>query len=104
MGLTLRNVSLTVKKDGKALYKEQGELLFTHFGISGPVVLTASRYLLDTDYRNTVAVIDLKPALEYQTLYKRITSDMEKNASKKYANSLDAPFQIAHSVIIKLSE
>ncbi len=104
MGLTLRNVSLTVKKEVKALYKEQGELLFTHFGISGPIVLTASRYLLDTDYRNTVAVIDLKPALEHQTLYRRITSDMEKNASKKYANSLDAllPKSLI-PVVIKLS-
>jgi len=90
MGLTLKNVSLTVTKDDKPLYKEQGELLFTHFGISGPIVLTASRYLLDTDYKNCKAIIDLKPALDEQTLYKRITADMEKNASKKYANSLDA--------------
>ena len=104
MGLTLKNVSLSVLKDGKTLYKEQGELLFTHFGISGPIVLTASRYLLDTDYNNTKALIDLKPALDEQTLYKRITLDMEKNASKKYANSLDAllPKSLI-PVIIKLS-
>lgn len=104
MGLTLKNVSLTVLKDDKAIYKEQGELLFTHFGISGPIVLTASRYLLDTDYKNAKAVIDLKPALDEQTLYKRITLDMEKNASKKYANSLDAllPKSLI-PVIVKLS-
>ena len=104
MGLTLKNVSLSVLKDGKTLYKEQGELLFTHFGISGPIVLTASRYLLDTDYKNAKAVIDLKPALDEQTLYKRITLDMEKNASKKYANSLDAllPKSLI-PVIVKLS-
>ncbi len=104
MGLTLKNVSLTVIKDEKPLFKEQGELLFTHFGISGPIVLTASRYLLDTDYKNCKAIIDLKPALDEQTLYKRITSDLEKNASKKYVNSLDAlmPKSLI-PVIIRLS-
>lgn len=90
MGLTLKNVTLSVYKDEALIYKELGELLFTHFGISGPIVLTASRYLLDTDYKNTKAVIDLKPALDEETLYKRITSDFEKNSSKIFSNSLDA--------------
>ena len=90
MGLTLKNVTLSVYKDETLIYKELGELLFTHFGISGPIVLTASRYLLDTDYKNTKAVIDLKPALDEETLYKRITSDFEKNSSKIFINSLDA--------------
>ncbi|MDD3970560.1 MAG: NAD(P)/FAD-dependent oxidoreductase [Clostridia bacterium] len=90
MGLTLKNVTLSVYKDEILMYKELGELLFTHFGISGPIVLTASRYLLDTDYKNTKAVIDLKPALDEETLYKRITSDFEKNSSKIFINSLDA--------------
>lgn len=90
MGLTLKNVTLSVYKDEALIYKELGELLFTHFGISGPIVLTASRYLLDTDYKNTKAVIDLKPALDEETLYKRITSDFEKNSSKIFINSLDA--------------
>ncbi|MFA5341329.1 MAG: NAD(P)/FAD-dependent oxidoreductase [Clostridia bacterium] len=104
MGLTLKNVSLTVTKNEKPLFKEQGELLFTHFGISGPIVLTASRFLLDTDYKNCKAIIDLKPALDEQTLYKRITSDFEKNSSKKYTNSLDAllPKSLI-PIIIKLS-
>lgn len=90
MGLTLKNVTLSVYKDEALIYKELGELLFTHFGISGPIVLTASRYLLDTDYKNTKAVIDLKPALDEETLYKRITIDFEKNSSKIFINSLDA--------------
>lgn len=90
MGLTLKNVTLSVYKDEALIFKELGELLFTHFGISGPIVLTASRYLLDTDYKNTKAVIDLKPALDEETLYKRITSDFEKNSSKIFINSLDA--------------
>ena len=105
MGLTLKNVTLSVYKDEALIYKELGELLFTHFGISGPIVLTASRYLLDTDYKNTKAVIDLKPALDEETLYKRITSDFEKNSSKIFINSLDAllPKSLI-PIIVRLSE
>ncbi|MFA7672633.1 MAG: NAD(P)/FAD-dependent oxidoreductase [Clostridia bacterium] len=104
MGLTLKNVSLTLYKDNKELFKEQGELLLTHFGISGPIVLTGSRYLLDTDYKNCKAVIDLKPALDEETLYRRITKDLEENSNKQLVNSLDALLpQSLIPIIVKLS-
>lgn len=105
MGLTLKNVSLAVFKEDVLLYKEQGELLITHFGISGPIVLSASRYLLESDYSNCKAVIDLKPALDEETLYKRITTDFEKNAAKIFSNSLDAllPKSLI-PIIVKLSK
>ncbi len=65
MGLALKNVTLTLFEDGKAIFEEQGEMLFTHFGISGPLTLSASSHLGD----------DLKPALSEEQLYDRITRD-----------------------------
>ena len=63
MGLSLRNVTLTLLKDGKPLFTEQGEALFTHFGISGPLVLSASTYIDDVQLYRYIAEFDLKPAL-----------------------------------------
>jgi len=64
MGLSLRNVTLTLLKDGKPLFTEQGEALFTHFGISGPLVLSASTYIADVQLHRYIAEFDLKPALD----------------------------------------
>lgn len=75
MGLSLKNVNLTLLEDGKAIFSEQGEMLFTHFGISGPLTLSASSHLGDMRKHKYVAEIDLKPALSEQQLYDRITRD-----------------------------
>ena len=75
MGLSLKNVNLTLLEDGKPVFAEQGEMLFTHFGISGPLTLSASSHLGDMRRHKYVAEIDLKPALSEQQLYDRITRD-----------------------------
>lgn len=75
MGLALKNVRLTLFEDGKAVWNEQGEMLFTHFGISGPLTLSASSHLGDMKKHRYHAEIDLKPALSDQQLYDRVTRD-----------------------------
>ena len=85
MGLSLKNVNLSIIHGKKKLFTEQGEMLFTHFGISGPLVLSASCHIKDKDIQQCVAVIDLKPALTEEVLYKRICTDFEKLHSKKGA-------------------
>ena len=75
MGLALKNVTLTLHEDGKAIFEEQGEMLFTHFGISGPLTLSASSHLGDMKKHRYEAFIDLKPALSEEQLYDRITRD-----------------------------
>ena len=75
MGLALKNVTLTLHEDGKAIFDEQGEMLFTHFGISGPLTLSASSHLGDMKKHKYYAEIDLKPALSEEQLYDRITRD-----------------------------
>ena len=90
MGLSLRNVKLTLYKKDKPLFVEQGEMLFTHFGISGPLVLSASAYLRGESFDGVRASIDLKPALDEQTLYARIGRDFEKFANRDADNSLSA--------------
>ncbi len=63
-GPSLRNVTLTLLKDGKPLFTEQGEALFTHFGLSGPLVLSASTYIEDITKHRYICEFDLKPALD----------------------------------------
>ena len=75
MGLALKNVTLTLLEDGKGIFTEQGEMLFTHFGISGPLTLSASSHLGDMKKHTYKAEIDLKPALSEEQLYDRITRD-----------------------------
>ena len=75
MGLSLKNVTLTLLQDEKPIFAEQGEMLFTHFGISGPLTLSASSHLGDMKKHRYVADIDLKPALTPDQLYDRITRD-----------------------------
>ena len=75
MGLALKNVTLTLYEDKKTIFAEQGEMLFTHFGISGPLTLSASSHLGDMKKHTYHAEIDLKPALSEEQLYDRITRD-----------------------------
>ncbi len=86
-GLSLKNVALTVTNNGKACFNGQGEMLFTHTGISGPLVLTASA-LID-EVGDCKAFIDLKPALSEEQLDKRLLRDFEQNKNKELQNSLD---------------
>lgn len=87
-GLSLRNVRLTVTgRDGREVFSDFGEMLFTHFGISGPIVLSASCNM--TDYsKGYTAHIDLKPALDKDALDARILRDFSENINKAVSNSL----------------
>ena len=89
-GLSLRNVELTLKAGKKTLYNNFGEMLFTHFGISGPLVLSASSHAAAYKKGGELTVtIDLKPALSFEQLDQRLLRDFEKNINKKFSNSLD---------------
>ena len=104
-GLSLKNIEVTFTNNkGKKIYNDFGEMLFTHFGVSGPVILSASRHLLDYDYRDVKLGIDLKPALNEEVLDNRIQRDFGKNLRKQFKNSLDELLpQKLIPVIIKLS-
>lgn len=90
-GLSLKNVALkVVDKTCKVYYNEQGEMLFTHWGISGPLVLSASTYISGRTKDNEfIAYIDLKPALDFETLDKRVLKDFKENINRNFNNSLD---------------
>lgn len=89
-GLALKNVSLTMTEDRKIRYQGFGEMLFTHFGISGPLVLQASSYYHKCKKKAAVMLsLDLKPALSLEQLDKRILRDFEKNRNKQFKNALD---------------
>jgi len=87
-GLALKNVCLTVKNQEKIVYSGFGEMLFTHFGISGPLVLTASSYINRLPIKTLRVFLDLKPALDEQTLDKRLLRDFETHKNKKLFNAL----------------
>lgn len=87
-GLSLKNVALTVYDGDSELYHDFGEMLFTHFGLSGPMILSASAHLRNCTFENLRAVIDLKPALDEQTLEKRILSDFTKYINRDAQNAL----------------
>ena len=87
-GLTLKNVLFCVKSGNKTVFEELGEMLFTHFGISGPIVLSASSLINRLPMEKLTAYIDLKPALDEQTLDKRLLRDFEKYKNKRIANGL----------------
>ncbi len=89
MGLSLRNVALALEEDGRRVFCEQGELLFTHFGLSGPLALSASAFLGEIDAHRYVSVIDLKPALPPEKLDARIQRDFTEFANRTAANCLD---------------
>lgn len=86
-GLSLKNVGLTLKLGKKKILNQTGEMLFTHFGISGPMVLTASAYLKEP-YENYIVTIDLKPALTPEQMEKRLQRDFEKYSNKNFSNAL----------------
>jgi len=90
-GLALKNVVLTVKnQEKKTVYQEQGELLFTHFGLSGPLVLSASAHMRDFDREQYTCFIDLKPALDEPTLDARLVRELAQGANRDMANLLGA--------------
>ena len=105
-GLSLKNVKLTVVRtdNGKAVFEDFGEMMFTHFGLTGPMVLSASAHIPDIQAGKYEAVIDLKPALDDKMLDNRILSDFEKYKNKDFANALgDLLPQKMIPVIIRLS-
>ena len=89
-GLSLRNCKVTLFNDNKIIYEDFGELLFTHFGVSGPTVLSASSYVTELIKKKELRLsIDLKPALDLQTLDERVLRDFEENKNRIFGNSLD---------------
>lgn len=102
-GLSLKNVEVVLKvgagtspgnkglpEDGKVLAREFGEMLFTHFGVSGPIILTLSRKVVDTGRReNLILSVNLKPALDEETLDQRVQRDFQKYLRKQIKNALD---------------
>lgn len=89
-GLSLRNVNVRIINGKKKLYNELGEMLFTHFGVSGPLILSASA-MINRKYfdENLKIIIDLKPALDMEQLNKRILRDFEEELNKQFKNSLN---------------
>jgi len=111
-GLTLKNVSIKVKVEEKVIYTDFGEMLFTHLGMSGPIILSASSII--SRYKNIESTlakdkvkieIDLKPALDIEKLEARIIRDFEEEKNKQYKNSLNKLLpQKLIPVIIKASK
>lgn len=107
MGLSLKNVTLNLydTKDNKLLFSELGEMLFTHFGVSGPLVLSAGAHIRDMAEGRYRMEIDLKPALEDEKLDLRIQRDFSENINKDYFNSLRKllPAKMI-PIVVRLSE
>ena len=108
MGVSLKNVTLKIRnnENGKIVFEELGEMLFTHFGISGPLTLSASCHMKDMKKGKYSAIIDFKPALDRDTLNNRVLSDFSKQLNKDFQNSLGGllpskiiPFMIKKSGI-----
>lgn len=90
-GLSLKNVSVTLFENDKEIFSEFGEMLFTHYGVSGPVILSASSHIRNMDkdgYKYKIS-IDLKPALDFETLDKRLLRDFSELSNKDFINSLN---------------
>lgn len=87
-GLSLKNIEIKVKCNNKTLYSDFGEMLFTHFGVSGPVILSASANLSDFNKNTYEIYVDLKPALSFEQLDKRLIRDFEKYNNKNFSNAL----------------
>lgn len=103
-GLSLKNISVKLFKNEKVIYDDFGEMLFTHFGVSGPVILSASSHIRDIKDGKYKIILDLKPALDEKTLDKRILRDFSSEGNKDFINSLSAllPKKII-PVIVNLS-
>ena len=86
-GLSLRNVTAAIYDGKKKLYEDFGEMLFTHYGVSGPLMLSASSYIGKQLKRSELKlVIDLKPALSFEQLDQRVLRDFEENKNKQFKN------------------
>lgn len=88
MGLSLRNVTLNLMDGNKCIYSELGEMLFTHFGVSGPLVLSASSHIRDMQPDRYRLLIDLKPALSHEQLDARIQRDFSENLNRDFQNGI----------------
>ena len=106
MGISLRNIGIKMAKKGKKrpVFDDFGELIFTHFGVSGPTILSASAHCDKPELGEYTLHIDLKPALDAAKLDLRICRDFEENKNKDFANSLDAllPKKLIPVVISRL--
>lgn len=103
-GFALKNVTLSAFEDDKLIYRELGEMLFTHFGVSGPLVLSASAHMRHMDTRRYRLEIDLKPGLDEKKLDARLLRDFEKYANREYKNALvDLAGQSMIPVLVRLS-
>ncbi|NLN66033.1 MAG: NAD(P)/FAD-dependent oxidoreductase [Clostridiaceae bacterium] len=104
-GLSLKNVAIYLSdKRGKRIYDDFGEMMFTHFGVTGPVILSASRHIMKYDYKNVYLSIDLKPALDENKLDSRLQRDFVKYSRKQFKNSLNELFpNLLIPVMVKLS-
>ena len=103
-GFSLRNVVLSAYEEDKLIYKELGEMLFTHFGVSGPLVLSASAHMRHMGSKNYRLEIDLKPALDEKKLDARILRDFEKYANRDFKNALsDLAGSAMIPVLVRLS-
>lgn len=105
-GLSLRNIEIRITDGKKKLYEEFGEMLFTHYGVTGPVILSASSVVGKTLRKKELTLhIDLKPALSEEQLDKRILREFDTNHNKQYKNSIDSLFPAKlKPVMIELSE
>ena len=105
-GLSLRNIEIRITDEKKKLYEEFGEMLFTHYGVTGPVILSASSVVGKTLRKKELTLhIDLKPALSEEQLDKRILREFDANHNKQYKNSIDSLFPAKlKPVMIELSE
>ena len=103
-GLSLRNVRLDCVKGKKTVFSEQGEMLFTNDGISGPISLSLSSYLAGVNYDGLETWIDLKPALDEEMLDRRVLRDFSEQSNKEFKNSLGQllPSSLV-PVVVKLS-
>ena len=107
MGLSLRNTAIKVvdTESGKTVYSDFGEMLFTHFGVSGPMILSASAHMRNMKSGKYKIIIDLKPALTHEQLDARILRDFSENTNKNFINALNSllPKKLV-PVIVKLSK
>lgn len=103
-GFSLKNVTLSAYEDDKLIYRELGEMLFTHFGVSGPLVLSASSHMRRMGTAKYRLEIDLKPALDEKKLDARILRDFEKYSNKEFKNALcDLAGHTMIPVLVRLS-
>ncbi|NLM10274.1 MAG: NAD(P)/FAD-dependent oxidoreductase [Clostridiaceae bacterium] len=104
-GLSLRNTAIKLlDRKGKTIYTDFGEMMFTHFGVTGPVILSASRHILKYNYKDVFLSIDLKPALSEEKLDNRIQRDFNKFSRKQFKNSLNELLpNLMIPVIVRLS-